>query len=57
MELAGNLSVSISLPVSGQLGCQVIMFKDLAEFMCWPILYCALLRQSRDPVTVPNTLT
>ena len=25
--------------------------------MCWPILYCALLRQSRNPVTVPNTLT
>uniref|UniRef100_U9TIP1 Uncharacterized protein n=2 Tax=Rhizophagus irregularis TaxID=588596 RepID=U9TIP1_RHIID len=28
------------------------MFKDLTEFMFWPILYCALLHQSRDPVTL-----
>ena len=44
MELAENLSVSISLPVSGQLGCRVIMFKDLAEFMSgrfYTAPYCA----------------
>ena len=33
MELAGNLSVSISSPVSGQLGCQIIMPKDLAKIV------------------------
>jgi len=53
MELAGNLSVSISLPVSGQLGCQLecrviyvkrsgrnygIVLAKINE------IYCALLR-------------
>jgi hypothetical protein len=33
MELAGNLSVSISLPVSGQLGCRNIMPKVLAVML------------------------